>query len=81
MPASNATNSAAMRHRSRRDGPSPPSAAATANESSASGGHPHRRPYNGLSAAPAFGTGGGVSCMFYETGQRSSPTIAVARVV
>ena len=38
-------------------------------------------PDNGRSAAPAFGTDGGVQYMFYEAGQRSSSTIAVARAI
>ncbi|WP_033340167.1 glycoside hydrolase family protein [Catenuloplanes japonicus] len=38
-------------------------------------------PDNRRSAAPAFGTDGGVSYMFYEAGQRSSSTIAVARAI
>lgn len=38
-------------------------------------------PDSGRSAAPAFGTDGGVSYMFYEAGQRSSTTIAVARAI
>lgn len=38
-------------------------------------------PDSGRSAAPAFGTDGGVQYMFYEAGQRSSSTIAVARAV
>lgn len=36
-------------------------------------------PDNNRSAAPSFGTDGGVEYMFYEAGQRSSSTIAVAR--
>jgi hypothetical protein len=36
-------------------------------------------PDSGRSAAPTFGTMNGVSYMFYEAGQRSSSTIAVAR--
>ncbi|MEV4378325.1 hypothetical protein [Streptosporangium sp. NPDC049644] len=36
-------------------------------------------PDNGRSAAPSFGTDGGVQYMFYEAGQRSRSTIAVAR--
>ncbi|MFG1699756.1 hypothetical protein [Nonomuraea sp. NPDC049309] len=38
-------------------------------------------PDNRRSAAPAFGTDGGVSYMFYEAGQRGSTVIAVARAV
>lgn len=38
-------------------------------------------PDNGRSAAPSFGTDGGVQYMFYEAGQRGSSTIAVARAV
>ncbi len=38
-------------------------------------------PDNGRSAAPSFGTDGGVEYMFYEAGQRLSATIAVARAV
>jgi hypothetical protein len=38
-------------------------------------------PDNGRAAAPSFGTDGGVEYMFYEAGQRSSSTIAVARAV
>lgn len=38
-------------------------------------------PGNGRSAAPSFGTDGGISYMFYEAGQRGSSTIAVARAV
>jgi hypothetical protein len=38
-------------------------------------------PDNGRSAAPSFGSDGGVQYMFYEAGQRSSSTIAVARAV
>jgi hypothetical protein len=38
-------------------------------------------PDSGRSAAPAFGTDGGVEYMFYEAGQRSSSTIAVARAI
>ncbi|MBB5868973.1 hypothetical protein F4553_002352 [Allocatelliglobosispora scoriae] len=38
-------------------------------------------PDNGRSAAPSFGTDGGVEYMFYEAGQRSSSTIAVARAL
>lgn len=36
-------------------------------------------PDNNRSAAPSFGTDGGVRYMFYEAGQRSGSTIAVAR--
>ena len=36
-------------------------------------------PDSGRSAAPSFGTDGGVEYMFYEAGQRLSATIAVAR--
>ncbi|MFI6512625.1 hypothetical protein ACIBCT_33885 [Streptosporangium sp. NPDC050855] len=38
-------------------------------------------PDNGRSAAPSFGTDGGVEYMFYEAGQRGGSTIAVARAV
>ncbi len=38
-------------------------------------------PDNNRSAAPSFGTDGGVQYMFYEAGQRGSSTIAVARAV
>ena len=38
-------------------------------------------PDSGRSAAPSFGTDGGVDYMFYEAGQRLSATIAVARAV
>lgn len=38
-------------------------------------------PDNGRSAAPSFGTDGGVWHMFYEAGQRGATTIAVAREV
>ncbi|MGH3648026.1 MAG: hypothetical protein ACRDTM_12725, partial [Micromonosporaceae bacterium] len=38
-------------------------------------------PDNGRSAAPSFGTDGGVHYMFYEAGQRGATTIAVARAV
>ena len=38
-------------------------------------------PDNGRSAAPSFGTDGGVEYMFYEAGQRLQATIAVARAV
>ncbi|WP_433076061.1 hypothetical protein ACQP1P_30720 [Dactylosporangium sp. CA-052675] len=38
-------------------------------------------PDNGRSAAPSFGTDGGVEYMFYEAGARLSATIAVARAV
>jgi len=38
-------------------------------------------PDNGRSAAPAFGTDGGVGYMFYEAGQRSGTRIVVARAV
>jgi hypothetical protein len=38
-------------------------------------------PDNGRSAAPSFGTDGGVAYMFYEAGPRLSATIAVARAV
>jgi len=38
-------------------------------------------PDSGRSAAPSFGTDGGVEYMFYEAGQRLSATIAVARAV
>lgn len=38
-------------------------------------------PDSGRSAAPSFGTDGGVEYMFYEAGQRGSSTIAVARAV
>lgn len=38
-------------------------------------------PDNKRSAAPSFGTDGGVQYMFYEAGQRSSSTIAIARAV
>jgi hypothetical protein len=38
-------------------------------------------PDNGRSAAPSFGTDGGVQYMFYEAGQRGSTTIAVARAI
>ncbi|MDG6108160.1 hypothetical protein Daura_46360 [Dactylosporangium aurantiacum] len=38
-------------------------------------------PDNNRSAAPSFGTDGGVQYMFYEAGQRSSTKIAVARAV
>ena len=34
-----------------------------------------------MSGAPSFGTDGGVQYMFYEAGQRSSSTIAVARAL
>ena len=38
-------------------------------------------PDNNRSAAPSFGTDGGVQYMFYEAGQRSGTKIAVARAV
>jgi hypothetical protein len=38
-------------------------------------------PDNGRSAAPSFGTDGGVQYMFYEAGQRGATTIAVARAI
>ena len=38
-------------------------------------------PDSGRSAAPSFGSDGGVDYMFYEAGQRLSATIAVARAV
>ncbi|NAS25872.1 hypothetical protein GT755_29840 [Herbidospora sp. NEAU-GS84] len=38
-------------------------------------------PDNGRSAAPSFGTDGGVQYMFYEAGSRTGATIAVARAV
>ncbi|MER6828207.1 hypothetical protein ABT352_19660 [Streptosporangium sp. NPDC000563] len=38
-------------------------------------------PDNGRSAAPSFGTDGGVAYMFYEAGRRGGSTIAVARAV
>lgn len=38
-------------------------------------------PDNGRSAAPSFGTDGGVRYMFYEAGQRLHATIAVARAI
>ena len=38
-------------------------------------------PDNGRSAAPSFGTDGGVAHMFYEAGERLSGAIAVARAV
>jgi hypothetical protein len=38
-------------------------------------------PDNGRSAAPSFGTDGGVQYLCYEAGQRSSSTIAVARAI
>jgi hypothetical protein len=38
-------------------------------------------PDNGRSAAPSFGTDGGVEYMFYEAGERLSGAIAVARAV
>jgi hypothetical protein len=38
-------------------------------------------PDNGRSAAPSFGTDGGVSYMFYEAGQRGATRIALARAV
>ena len=38
-------------------------------------------PDNNRSAAASFGTDGGVEYMFYEAGQRSSSTIAVARAI
>jgi hypothetical protein len=38
-------------------------------------------PDNNRAAAPSFGTDGGVNYMFYEAGQRSSTTIAIARAI
>ncbi|GAA4249599.1 hypothetical protein GCM10022255_034340 [Dactylosporangium darangshiense] len=38
-------------------------------------------PDSGRSAAPSFGTDGGVEYMFYEAGPRLSATIAVARAI
>ncbi|HCU51722.1 MAG TPA: hypothetical protein DGG94_18305, partial [Micromonosporaceae bacterium] len=38
-------------------------------------------PDNGRAAAASFGSDGGVQYMFYEAGQRSATTIAVARAV
>ncbi|WP_426504004.1 twin-arginine translocation signal domain-containing protein [Dactylosporangium sp. McL0621] len=38
-------------------------------------------PDNGRSAAPSFGTDGGVEYMFYEAGPRLQATIAVARAI
>jgi hypothetical protein len=38
-------------------------------------------PDSGRSAAPSFGTDGSLQYMFYEAGQRSSSTIAVARAI
>ncbi|MER5626336.1 hypothetical protein ABT061_35395 [Streptosporangium sp. NPDC002544] len=45
-------------------------------------GQRQRDPVEGAEpAAPSFGTDGGVEYMFYEAGQRSRSTIAVARAV